>query len=70
MLCCNILYFFNPGSKMNAALLNCNEHETVYLSMQLSSKVSILVVVLNAGIYAAWKPVDLCMLHYTVVKSC
>lgn len=69
MICCNILYFFSPGSKMNAALLNGNEHETIYLSMQLSSKVSILVVILNAGVYAAWKPVGLCVLHYTVVKS-
>lgn len=69
MLCCNIFYFFNPGSKMNAALLNGNEHETIYLSMQLSSKVSILVVILNVSVCATWKPIGLCVLHYTIVKS-
>lgn len=54
---------------MSAAFLNGNEHETIHLSMQLSSKMSILVVILNVGVYAAWKPGGLCVLHYTVVKS-
>ena len=54
---------------MSAALLNGNKHETIYLSMQLSSKVSVLVVILNIGVYAAGKPAGLYVLHYTVVKS-
>lgn len=38
---------------MNADLLNGNEHKTTYLSVQLSSKVSILVVTLNVSVDAA-----------------
>lgn len=69
MLCCSISSFFNPGSKLNAALLNGNEHETIYLAMQLPLKVSVLDAGLNAGLCAAQKPVGPCVLHYTVVKS-
>jgi len=54
---------------MNAALLNGSEHETIYLSMQLSAKVSVLVVIFNVGVCAVLKPAGLGALHYSVVKS-
>lgn len=54
---------------MNAALLNGSEHETIYLSMQLSAKVSVLVVIFNVGVCAVLKPAGLGALRYLVVKS-
>lgn len=53
---------------MNVALLNGSKHKTVYLSVQLPSKVSVLVDILNAVVCAAWKSVGLCMLHCSVIK--
>lgn len=54
---------------MDAALLNGNEHETIYLSMWLSAKVSILVVIFNVDVCAVLKPAGLGVLCYTVIKS-
>lgn len=44
---------------MSAAWLNGSEHETIYLSTQLSAKVSILVVIFNVSVCAVLKPAGL-----------
>lgn len=54
---------------MNVAYLNGSKHKTIYLSMQLPSKESVLVDILNPAVCAAWKPVGLCMSHCSVIKS-
>lgn len=51
---------------MNAALLNGREHETISIVYAAAWKVSALIVILNAGVYAA---VGLCVLNCTVAKS-
>lgn len=54
---------------MSVALLNGSKHKTIYLSVQLLPKVSVLADILNAVVCAAWKSDGLYMLHCPVIKS-